>query len=81
MTTFNLNPYNGIINLSTNGGLKLFLQSTEEHKEDTKLKFSQTNVKTLMSAFESHVCKLGWSALVKVVPFDGAGQNNKYILK
>ena len=46
MATFDLNPYNGNINLSTDNVLQLFLKSTEEHKEDAKLKFSQTNIKT-----------------------------------
>ena len=50
MATYDLNPYNGNINLSTNDGLKLFLKSTEEHKGDARLKCSQSNVKNLMSA-------------------------------
>ena len=37
---FNLNPYNGDLNPSTNDGLKLFLKATEERKEDAKLKIS-----------------------------------------
>ena len=81
MATFDLNPYNGNINLSTNNGLKLFLKSTEECKEDAKLKFLQSNVKNLMSAFESDARKFGWSALVNVVLSNGTGQHNKSILK
>ena len=53
----------------------------EERKEDTKLKFSQSNVKHLTSAFESDAHKFGWSALVNVVPSDGTGQHKKSILK
>ena len=50
---YNLNPYNGDINPSTNEGLKLFLKVTEEKKDEQKLKISQTSVKNIMSAFES----------------------------
>ena len=81
IATFDLNPYNGNIDPSANDGLNLFLKSIEEHKEDTKLKFSQTNVKNLMSAFESNARKFGFSAFVNVVPSDGSGQNNKSTLK
>ena len=81
IATFDLNPYNGNIDPSANDGLNLFLKSIEEHKEDTKLKFSQTNVKNLMSAFGSNARKFGWSALINVVPSDRTGQNNKAILK
>ena len=73
MATFDLDPYNYNINLSTNDNLKLFLKSTEEHKEDVKLEFSQTNVKNLTSAFKFDAHKFGWSALINVVPSDGTG--------
>ena len=36
MATFDLNPYNGKINLTTNDDLKLFLKSMEERKEEAK---------------------------------------------
>ena len=81
MATFDLNPHNGNINLSTNDALKLFLKLTKECKEDAKLKISQSNVKILMSAFESDVHKLGWSALVSIIPSDKTEQNKKSILK
>ena len=80
MTTFDLDPYNSNIHSRTNDGLKLFLKSTEECKEDVKLKFSQLNVINLMSAFESDARKFGWSALVNIIPSEGTGQHHKSIL-
>ena len=70
MAPFDFNPYNGNINPSTIDSLKLLFKLTEKCKEDPKLKFSQSNVKTLMSAFESEAPKFGWSSLVNVVPFE-----------
>ena len=81
MANLNLNPYNGNINPSINHGLKLFLKSTKEHKEDTKLKFSQSNEKSITSAFESGACKFEWSTLVNVVPSNGTRKNIKFIPK
>ena len=81
MATFDLNLYNVIINPSKNYGLKSFLKLTEERKEDTKLKLLQSNVKNLMSAFESDTHKFEWSTLVNVVPSNGTGQHNKSVVK
>ena len=76
---FNLNPYNGDINPSTSEGLKLFLKATEEKKEEQKLKISQTNVKNIMSAFESDARKYGWSSLVHIVPINDAAETKSII--
>ena len=73
MATYDLSPYNGNVNLSTTDGLKLILKSTEERKEDTKLKVLQINIKNIMSAFESDTRKFGWSTLVNVVPANATG--------
>ena len=45
MITYDFNPYTN--NLSTADCLMLFLKLTKERKEDMKVKYSQTNVKTL----------------------------------
>ena len=71
---FNLNPYNGDINPSTNEGLKLFLKATEEKKDDLKLKISQSNVKNIMSAFESDARKFRWSSLVHIIYINDANE-------
>ena len=76
---YNLNPYNGDIDPSTNEGLKLFLKATEEKKEEQRLKISQTNVKNIMSAFESDARKFGWSSLVHIVPINDAADTKSII--
>ena len=81
MATFDLNLHNSNINPSTHGGLNFFLKSIEERKEDAKLKVLQSNIKNIMSAFESNAHKFGWNAHVNVFPANVTGQNNKLILK
>ena len=81
MATYNLNPYTGNINPSTPNRLKFFLKATEERKGDARLKCSRPNVKNLMSALKYDARKLGWSALLNIVPSDANGQNLELILK
>ena len=55
---FHLNPFNGDINPLNEDWQKLFLKATEESKDDKRIKIDQSNVKLIMTAFESDACKL-----------------------
>ena len=70
---FNLNPFNGNINPSNADGQKLFLKATEERKDKKKMKIDQSNVKLIMTVFESDARKFGWGSLVNILPFDALG--------
>ena len=76
---FNLNPYNSDINPCTNERLKLFLNATEEKKDDKKLKISQSNVNNITSVFESDARKFGWSSLVHIVRINDANDTQSII--
>ena len=77
---FHLNPFNGDINPSNADGQKLFLKATEERKDDKQMKIDQSNVKLIMTAFESDARKFGWGSLVNLIPFDAIGGTRSILL-
>ena len=77
--TYNINLYDRNIKLSTTEGLKSFLKSTEERKQDSQLNISRSNVQSIMDAFFSDARKFSWGVLVNVV-LTTAGENLKSIL-
>ena len=77
--SFNSNPYCSDINPSMNEGLKLFLKATEERKAENRIKISQSNAKTIMTALQTDARKFGWGPLVNIVPINEDGDTKSLI--
>lgn len=72
MTTHNLNPFKGKINLSSADRQKMFLKGTDDLKEEKNFKSGQSNVKLIMDTFDMDAQKFGYGSLGNIATRDTA---------